>query len=100
VGRQRGPAGSARLGQFGTSASRFLYDLSGDDAGRWEVVGVVQVLVMEPEDVETGLVLGGRSVVAKSAESLALVPLPLITGLEARFEMVQVGSGEGCSFSG
>jgi len=38
-------------------------DFGGDDGGVGEVVGVLQGIVLEPEDVEAGLVAGDQLVV-------------------------------------
>lgn len=40
-----------------------LDDFGGDDGGVGEVVGVLQRIVLEPEDVEAGLVAGDQLVV-------------------------------------
>jgi hypothetical protein len=85
--------GLGQLGELGESGLEVLDDLGGDDAGGGEVVGVLQALVAEPEDVETGLVTGDQLVVAEAAEPLALLALAPLAGLVAPDEVVEVFAG-------
>ena len=73
-------------------------DLTGQYVGRGEVVGVLQALVLEPEDVEAHLVTGEELVVAEgppAAVGVLLAPgrLPLrrLTRLVDRHKLVKIG---------
>ena len=92
--------GLGEFGELGEGGLEVLDDLGGDDAGRGEVVGVLQALVAQPEDVEAGLVAGDQLVVGEAAEPLALLPLASLPGLVAGDEVVEVGAGRACSSSG
>ncbi len=87
-----------RLGQGGELSQggfEVLDDLGCDHTGCRQVVGVLQALVAEPEDVEARLVAGDQLVVAEPVEPLALLSLASLPGLVALDEVVEVGAGEG-----
>ena len=76
--------GLGQFGELGEGGFEVLDDLGGDDAGGGQVVGVLEALVAEPEDVEAGLVPGDQLVVGEAAEPLGLLALAALAGLVAR----------------
>ena len=75
-----------------------LDDLLRDHLGRREVVGVLEGLVAEPEDVEAGLVARDQLVVGEPLEPLALLALAARVRLVALDEVVEVArAGAGSS---
>ncbi len=69
-------------------------DAGGQRAGGWEVVGVFEAFVAQPEEVEAELVAFEQFVVAEGVETLALLALVVVFGVVAGHEVVEVGARE------
>ena len=70
-----------------------LYDLLGQDFGGWEVFGVFQGFVFEPEDVEVGFVAGDEFVVGKgfpAVDFLGFAAFAAVIRLVALYEFIEV----------
>jgi len=75
-------------------------DFGGEDGGGWEVVGVGEVVVAEPEDVEADLVAGQQFVVGEALEAFGGLAAAGFSGAVAGHEVVEVGAAEGVLFAG
>jgi hypothetical protein len=69
---------------------QILDDLSGDHIGGRQVGGVLQAVVLEPENVEAGLVTLYQLFIGERMQTLRLFPLVSVLGFVAGDEVVQV----------
>jgi hypothetical protein len=90
VGRARRlRSGGHRLG-LGQRSGEVVDDLPGDDLGRRQVVDVLERGVLQPGDVEVGLVTRDEFLVREPAEALALLALVTATRPAGLDEFVEV----------
>ena len=80
--------------ELGQRHAERLDDLGGEDVGGRQVVGVVQALVAEPEQVERELVAGRDLVVVVALEPVRLFRPLSVARSVARYEVLEVGDGE------
>jgi hypothetical protein len=86
---------------------QILHDLGSDDAGFGQVVRILQRLVPQPEDIETGLVAGDECLIIVTTPATfggflapgggALLPLG---GIVELYELVEVAALEGVGLEG
>ena len=77
-------------GEFVQRSLQVLDDLGGDHVGGGQIGGVLQTIVLQPEDVQGGLVAFDQVVVAKGVEALCLLALVAIFGAVTGYEVVKV----------
>src|ERR1017187_503111 len=65
-------------------------DLGSDDIGGRQIGGVFQAFVLEPKDVQAGLVTFDQVVIAERVELLGFLPLVAIFGVVAGDKVVKV----------
>src|SRR3954471_10425780 len=82
-------SGGHRLG-LGQRSGEVVDDLPGDDLGRRQVVDVLERGVLQPGDVEVGLVTRDEFLVREPAEALALLALATATRPAGLDEFVEV----------
>ena len=69
-------------------------DAGGQRAGGWQVVGVFEAFVAQPEKVEAELVAFEQVFVAEGVETLAFLALVTVFGVVMGYEVVEVDTGE------
>lgn len=79
-------------GELFEGGLEIFHDVAGDDAGRGEIGGFFEGVVLEPEDVEVHLVALNEVVVDEGLESFGLGALVAVGGAEAGEEVVEVGA--------
>lgn len=69
---------------------QILHNLGGNHVGGGQVGGILQALVLQPENIQAGLVPLHHLVVIEGVESLGFFALVAVLGVIARDEVVQV----------
>src|SRR6266508_1583951 len=81
---------NSNLSELGKRRFKIFYDLAGDYGGGGEVVGVLEALITEPEDVEARLVASHKLLVRKPLEALGFPSLMPTLGPVTDHEVFKV----------
>ena len=75
-------------------------DIGSDDLGCWEIGGVFEGFVLEPENIEVRLIAFGQLIIGEGLEALALLAVVAVLRIVAGNEIVEITPLEGIFLQG
>src|SRR5712692_2927946 len=94
------PFRSSAMAMNCSRALQVFDDAGGQRAGGWQVVGVFEAFVTQPEEIEAQLIAFEQVIVAEGVETLVFLALVAVLGVVAGHEIVEVGACEGIGAQG